>query len=51
MSTLRIRVSRDGGRTWSRWRTLRGGKHCAMRADWGPCRCPRCREGRDRDAA
>lgn len=49
-STMTLRVSRDGGRTWGRARTVREDlrvppEPLCQPMLYPPCRCPRCREG------
>ncbi|MFJ3162125.1 hypothetical protein [Streptomyces kanasensis] len=41
---LTLRVSRDGGRTWSAPRAYRATDRLPplMSGVWPPCRCPRC---------
>ncbi|UUS31519.1 MULTISPECIES: hypothetical protein [Streptomyces] len=41
---LTLRVSRDGGRTWSAPRVYRATDRLPplMSGVWPPCRCPRC---------
>lgn len=45
---LRIRVSRDSGRTWGEPRTYWAAQHDVLiplfSSQWPPCGCPRCRE-------
>jgi hypothetical protein len=43
---MTLRVSRDGGRTWSRRRTVRADKRAPLEVSsvWPPCQCPRHRE-------
>ena len=47
---LRIRVSRDSGRTWGEPRTYRAAQNDELlplfSSQWPPCDCPRCREPR-----
>ena len=49
VSTMTIRVSRDTGRSWTRWRTFREtGPPPATQAE-PPCRCALCPQERDRN--
>ncbi|MGV9310838.1 hypothetical protein ACWDR0_01415 [Streptomyces sp. NPDC003691] len=51
-SPFRIRVSRDSGRTWGPWETVRAGDErpatLLLTHAWPPCRCPRCATRPDR---
>ncbi|TSB31581.1 hypothetical protein FNJ62_03180 [Streptomyces benahoarensis] len=43
-SLLTLRVSRDGGRTWSPEKVIRGRENLSplVSVVWPPCACPRC---------
>ena len=50
---MTIRVSRDGGRTWTTTKRIREGDSTLgvdVTNAWPPCRCARCKPQRERES-